>query len=46
MDYIRAEGDFPKEIYTVDRTNKAETRPVNGELSDQEVISPCCFVLR
>ena len=27
MDYIRAEGDFPKEIYTVDRTNKAETRP-------------------
>ena len=27
MDYIRAEGDFHKEKYIVERTNKAEIRP-------------------
>ena len=27
MDYIRAEGDFHKERYTAERTNKAEIRP-------------------
>ena len=27
MDYIRAEGDFHKEIYIVERTNKVEIRP-------------------
>ena len=26
-DYIRAEGDFQKEIYIVERTIKAEIRP-------------------
>ena len=26
-DYIRVEGDFRKEIYIVERTNKAEIRP-------------------
>ena len=26
-DYIRAEGDFHKEIYIVKRTNKTEIRP-------------------
>ena len=26
-DYIRAEGDFNKEIYIVERTNKAQIRP-------------------
>ena len=24
MDYIRAEGDFHREIYIIERTNKAE----------------------
>ena len=27
MDYIRGKGDFHKEIYIVERTNKAEIRP-------------------
>ena len=27
MDYIRAGGDFQKEIYTVERTNKTGIRP-------------------
>ena len=27
MDYFRAEGDFYKQIYVGERTNKAETRP-------------------
>ena len=26
MDYIRAEGDFLKEMYITERTNKAEIR--------------------
>ena len=26
-DYIRAEGDFLKEIYVAERTNKADIRP-------------------
>ena len=26
-DYFRAEGDFNKEIYIVERTNKAQIRP-------------------
>ena len=33
MDYIRAEGDFHKEIYIVERPNKAEIRP--EELSEK-----------
>ena len=28
-DYIRAEGDFHKETYIAERTNKAEIRPKN-----------------
>ena len=27
MDYIRGKGDFHKEIYIVERTNKAKIRP-------------------
>ena len=27
MDYIRAEGHFHEETYTVERTSKAEIRP-------------------
>ena len=27
MDHIRAEGDFHKETYIVERTNKADIRP-------------------
>ena len=37
MDYIRAEGDFHKEIIKVEKTNKAEIRP-----EEQSEKTECC----